>query len=62
MTPRARTDRRASRPDDGQAELAVERVDGLVDGGIVVGVDDGDGLAGAVEWRRERAHSSRRPP
>ena len=33
----------------GQAELGVEGVEGLEDGRVVVGIDDGDGLAGAVE-------------
>ena len=32
-----------------QAELGVERIEGLVDARVVVGIDDGDGLAGAVE-------------
>ena len=35
-----------------QAELRVERVDGLVDVRIVVGIDDGDRLAGAVLRQR----------
>ena len=33
----------------GQPELGVERVEGLEDARIVVGIDDGDGLAGAVQ-------------
>ena len=33
----------------GQPELGVERVEGLVDARVVVGIDDGDGLAGAVQ-------------
>ena len=33
----------------GQAELGVERVQGLEDARVVVSVDDGDGLAGAVQ-------------
>src|SRR5262249_12592760 len=36
-------------PGGGRAELPVEAVHGLEEGGVVVGVDDGDGLAGAVQ-------------
>ena len=40
------------RPGVGQPELGVERVEGLEDARVVVGIDDGDGLAGAVERQR----------
>ena len=37
------------RPGGGQPELGIEGVEGLEDARVVVGIDDGDGLAGAIQ-------------